>query len=157
MLSQKQEPEATKQFFEWNSIKSCVIIANDNELSEISDFLQACQQQQINTEVIIIYNGKPEMAPNPSYKHLLLNNKQFNFFGIPKTESLHPISNITYDVLINLGTPENTQAFALSKLINAKCKIATYTHKQFDLTINVSNNIKTFLAQTIVYLQMIKT
>ncbi len=49
------------------------------------------------------------------------------------------------------------QAFAVSKLTKAKCKIANYEQSVFDITISAHNNIKDFLKQVIVYLQMIKT
>ncbi len=153
---QKLEPLVKKQFFEWSQISSIAIVAFDNQLTEISDFLTTCAQQNINTEVFIIYNGKLLNAPVPSYKHLLLTKKQFSFFNIPTANALHPVCNITYDVLINLGANEQLQTLATSKLIKAKCKIASYNNNLFDISIKNENNTKEFLKQIIVYLQMIK-
>ncbi len=121
-----------------------VLVVNDNQLSELSDFLNTCTNSKINFEVIIIYNGKPENVPAPSYKHLLLTKKEFTFFNLPKETALHPLSNITYDVLINISSHEQLQALTISKLIKAKCKIANYEDVIFDISINANNNIKDF-------------
>jgi|GEM_PF-1475697 len=163
LLSKKESrlglTKVTKQFFSWNKISKIVIIAYDNQLSELIEFINACKKDNITVQVAIIYAGKPEQASNPSFEHIILDKKKFSLFQLPTDEALNQVTTTTYDVLINLGNSDQFQALALSKLMTAKCKIARYQNANFEITIdsNKTTKISDYLNQVVVYLNMINT
>ena len=163
LLSKKESrlgvTKLTKQFFSWNKISKIVMIAYDNQLSELVEFINASKKDNITVQVVIIYTGKPEQAPNPSFEHVIMDKKNFSLFQLPTDDALNKLNTTSYDVLINLGDSEQFQSFALSKLITAKCKIARFQNPNFDITINFdkTSKISDYLKQVIVYLNMINT
>ena len=158
ILSKKESPKTVKQFFSYDQISKILIVAYDNQLSDIVDFINACKKDSISVHVAIIYNGKPEHAPKPHFDHTILDKKQFSFFKIPNEDSLQKHNSQSFDVLINLGTHEQLQSLALSKLVAAKCKISNFKNSIFDITIDGDKtmNSSNYLKQVIVYLSMIK-
>ncbi len=159
LISQKESPKANKQFLNWSQLSQVLIIAYDNQLANVVEFINACKKDNINVSVAVIYNGKPEQAPKPHFDHVILDGKQFSFFRIPKEETISKLSAKTLDVLINLGSSEQNKALALSKLIPAKCKISQFQNPVFDISIDADKNLNSsdYLKQVIVYLNMIKT
>lgn len=159
LLSKKESPLVPRKFFSWNELKTVLIIAYDNQLSELADFMNACQKDNIKTKVAIIYNGKPEQAPKPPFDYLLLDKKQFTFFGILQDSVLQNINQNTNDVLINLGQEDCVKSKSIAKLTKASCKIGNFQNPIFDISIDVdkTTNAYQFLKQVVVYLQMIKT
>ena len=159
LLSKKESPKTNKQFIAWNQLSKVFIIAYDNQLSELVDFVTACEKENKKVKVAVIYNGKPEQAPKPPFSHVLLGKKQFSFFNIVNDAFLQSISHESYDVLIDLGKENDIKSLSLSKLVKASCKIANFKNAIFDMSIDVdkSNNSHQFLKQVVVYLQMIKT
>jgi hypothetical protein len=159
LLSKKESPKVTKQFFSWNKISKIIIIAYDDQLSELTEFINACKKDNITVQVAIIYAGKPEQAPHPSFEHIILDKKKFSLFQLPTDEALNQVNTTSYDVLINIGDPDQIQALALSKLVTAKCKIARYQNSNFEITIDSdkTTKISDYLKQVIVYLNMINT
>lgn len=159
LLSKKESPKVVKQFFAWTQISKVLIVAYDNQLSDIVDFINTCKKDKILVHVAIIYNGKPEQTPKPHFEHTILDKKQFSFFNIPGENSLQKLNARTFDVLINLGKPEQIQALTFSKLITAKCKISKFENSIYDIAIESDETINSsnYLKQVIVYLNMIKT
>jgi hypothetical protein len=159
LLSKKESVKVTKQFFSWNNISNIVIIAYDNQLGELVAFIDACKKDNITVQVVIIYVGKPEQAPHPSFEHIVLDKKKFSIFQLPTDDALTQINTTIYDVLINLGDADQFQALALSKLVAAKCKIARFQNSTFEIIIDSdkTTKISDYLKQVIVYLNMIKT
>lgn len=159
LLSKKENPRANKQFVSWNQLSKVMIVANDNQLSEIVDFVTACERENKKVKVAVIFNGKPEQAPKPPFNHVIVDKKQFSFFNIINESFLQSMSHESYDALINLGKENDSKSLSLSKLIKASCKVANFEHPIFDMSIDVdkSNNSHQFLKQVVVYLQMIKT
>jgi len=159
MISQKESSKLNKQFLNWTQLSNVMIIAYDNQLSNIVDFINTCKNDNINVQVAIIYDGKPEQAPKPHFDHVILDKKQFSFFKIPKNDVIAKLSSKSLDVLINLGTSEKIKTLALSKMIAAKCKISNFQNENFDLIIDADKSLNTsdYLKQVIVYLNMIKT
>lgn len=159
VLSQKEKPNIQKQFISWSQLSKVIVIAHDNQLSEIVDFVTACEKENKKVKVLVIYNGKLEQAPKPPFNHVLLDKKQFSFFNIIKGEFLQSVNHESYDVLIDLGKENDLKSLSLSKLVKASCKIANFRHSIFDISIDVdkSSNSHQFLKQVVVYLQMIKT
>ena len=158
LLSSKESPKSDKRFLNWSQLSNVLLIAYDNQLSNCVDFINHCKKDNINIQVAIIYEGKPEQAPKPNFEYQLLDTKQFNFFGLPKDDVLTQLNSKAFDALINLGNAEQIKALALSKLISAKCKIANFQNPIFEITIN-SDELMTssdYLKQVIVYLNMIK-
>ncbi len=158
LLSTKESPKTAKQFVQWNQLSKVLIIAYDNQLSGIVDFINVCKKDNIEVMVAIIYNGKPEQEPMPHFEFVILNKKQFSFFQLPKESALQKLTD-SYDALINLGNEEQIQALALSKLVPAKCKIANFENSIFEITIHSDKSMNTsdYLKQVVVYLNMIKT
>lgn len=159
LLSKKESPKVVKQFFSWSQVSKLLIVAYDNQLSEIVDFINICKKDNISVQVAIIYNGKLEHAPKPHFDHIILDKKQFSFFKIPNENALQKLNSTFFDVLINLGNNEEIQALALSKLVVAKCKIGSFQNENFEITIDgdKTTNISNYLKQVVVYLNMIKT
>jgi uncharacterized Rmd1/YagE family protein len=159
VLSGKSNNSLSKKFVNWNHLKKLMVVCYDNQLSNIVDFINTCHQQQIESLVVIVFDGKPEQAPKPNFSHIILDKKQFDFFGIPHQETVNQLSVFNSDVIINLGNSNQFKSLAISKLVNAKCKIASFEQSVFDIIISVdkTNNTFEFLKQVIVYLQMIKT
>ena len=163
ILSKKESRLAvtkiTKQFFSWNQLSNVIIVAYDNQLSDLVDFMNACKKDNIKVHVAVIYNGKPEQTPKPNFDHTILDRKQFSFFKIPHESVLQKLNAMNFEVLINLGNQEQLQAFALSKILPVKCKISNFKNDIFDITID-GDTIMTssnYLKQVVVYLNMIKT
>jgi hypothetical protein len=159
LLSQKEAPMVNKQFLNWSQLANVLIIAYDNQLANVVEFINACKKDNINAQVAIIYDGKPEQAPKPHFDHVILDGKQFSFFRIPKEEVISKLSAKLLDLVINLGSSGQTKSLALSKLLPAKCKISNFQHPVFDLSIDGDKNLESsdYLKQVIVYLNMIKT
>lgn len=159
LLSKKKSPKVNKQFVSWNQLSRVLIIAYDNQLSELVDFVTACENESKKVKVAVIYNGKPEQAPKPPFNHIILYKKQFSFFNIINESFLQSMSHESHDILVNLGKENDVKTLSLSKLTKATCKIANFEHPIFDMSIDIdkSNNSHQFLKQVVVYLQMIKT
>lgn len=159
ILSQKESPKVNKQFLSWSQLSNVVIIAQDNQLSNVVDFINACKKDTIHVHVAVVYDGKPDQTPKPNFEHTILDKKQFNFFGLPSEQAIQTLSLKPIDALINLGNVEQIKTFAISKLTSAKCKIGSFQDSVYDITIDVdaSQNVSKFLEQVIVYLHMIKT
>ncbi|MES2567878.1 MAG: hypothetical protein V4565_13480 [Bacteroidota bacterium] len=157
ILSKKELKKSLKQFLNWSQLSHVLLIAQDNQLSNCKDFINACKEHNIYVRVAVIFDGKLEMAPKPDFDHMILDKKQFSFWGLPKEECLRELNSKPIDVLINLADYKQTKAFALSKLIPAKCKIGNFENDVFDITINSDKTIKSsdYLKQVIVYLNMI--
>lgn len=159
LLSKKESPSGNKKFFAWNELKNVLLIVYDNQLSELAEFIAACQKDNIKTKVAIIYNGKPEQAPKPPFDHILVDKKQFSFFGLPTDELLQKLNAGSTDLLINLGKEDCIKSLSITKLTKASCKVGNFQDSIFDLSIDVdkTNNSHQFLKQVVVYLHMIKT
>ena len=159
LLSKKESASANKKFFSWNELKNVLIIAYDNQLSELADFMAACQKENIKVEVAIIYDGKLEQAPKPPFDHLIIDKKQFSIWGLPKDELLQKLNSNPSDLLINLGKEDCIKSLSIAKLSKASCKVGKFQDSIFDLSIDVdkTNNAHQFLKQVVVYLQMIRT
>ncbi|MBK6986575.1 MAG: hypothetical protein IPH32_18400 [Bacteroidetes bacterium] len=159
LLSSKESAKGNKQFLSWSQLSNVLIIAYDNQLSNVVDFINACKKDNIKVHVAVIFDGKPEQTPKPNFEHTILDKKQFNFFELPTDQAIQTLSLKPIDALINLGDAEQIKTMALSKLVPAKCKISHFQNSIFDISIDgdQTNNPSKFLEQVIVYLHMIKT
>lgn len=159
LLSSKECAKSNKQFISWSQLSNVLIIAYDNQLSNVVDFINASKKDNVNVHVAVIFDGKPEHTPSPNFEHTILDKKQFNFFGLPNEKAIQTLSLKPIDALINLGDAEQIKTLALSKLVSAKCKISHFQNPIFDISIagDKTNNTSQFLEQVIVYLHMIKT
>ncbi len=159
LLSKKESPKTDKQFFSWNQLSKVLIIAYDNQLSEIVDFVTTCEKENKKVKVLIIYNGKPELAPKPPFEHVLMDKKQFSLFNIVSESFIQSLNAESYNMLIDLGKEDCVKSRSISKLVKASCKIGSFQDPIFDLIIDVdkTNNSHQFLKQVVVYLHMIKT
>jgi hypothetical protein len=87
LLSSKESAKGNKQFLNWSQVSNVLIIAYDNQLSNVVDFINACKKDNIKVHVAVIFDGKPEQTPKPNFEHSILDKKQFNFFGLPNRTS----------------------------------------------------------------------
>jgi hypothetical protein len=158
LLSSKEHNGSKKQFLNWNQLKNVCLIVYDNQLSNIVDFINTCKKDNIDVNVIIIYEGKPELAPKPNFNHIILDKKHFSLFGIPNETTEKKVNGNSIDALINICKPNHIKAIALTKLISARCKIGNFQSDFFDIIIDgeQTKNEFQFLEQVIVYLHMIK-
>ena len=159
LLSSKESPKSDKQFLNWNQLSNVLLIIHENQIADCTEFITACKKDNITITVAILYDGKAEQAPKPNFEHMLLDKKQFNFFGLPNDAIVSQLNSKVFDALITLGNAEQIKALALSKLIAAKCKIANFQNPIFEITISDDKLMKSsdYLKQVIVYLNMIKT
>ena len=143
----------------WSQLTKVLILAYDNQLSNVVNFINACQKENIKVHVAVIYDGKPEQTPKPNFDHSILDKKQFNFFGIPNQGAIQILNSKQFDTLINLGNDEQIKSLAISKLVTAKCKISHFQNPIFDISIDYDKTINSsnYLKQVVVYLNMIKT
>lgn len=158
LISKKEVPKSRKQFLNWKQVKRVLIIAYDNQLADLVEFVNSCKQDSIEVMVAIIYNGKAEQAPKPHFDHVVLDKKQFSFLGLPVGDCLQRLNAKAFDVLINLGNATQIKALAVSKLVPATCKISSFQDAVFDLSIDSDKTLHSsdFLKQVVVYLNMIK-
>lgn len=158
LISKKEVPKSQKQFLNWKRVKRVLIIAYDNQLADLVEFVNNCKQDSIEVLVAIIYNGKAEQAPKPQFEHVIMDKKQFSFLGLPSPDSLQQLNAKSWDVLINLGNASQVKALAVSKLVAATCKISSFQDTIFDLSIDSEKNLHSsdYLKQVVVYLNMIK-
>lgn len=158
LISKKEVPKSQKQFLNWKQVKRVLIIAYDNQLADLVEFVNSCKQDSIDVLVAIIYNGKVEQAPKPHFDHVVLDKKQFSFLGLPTHDCLQQLSVKPWDVLINLGDAQQIKALAVSKLVPAICKISSFQDTIFDLSIDSNQSLHSsdYLKQVVVYLNMIK-
>jgi hypothetical protein len=158
LISKKEVPKSKKQFLNWKQVKRVLLIAYDNQLADLVEFVNTCKRDSIDVLVAIIYNGKAEQAPKPHFDHLVLDKKQFSFLGLPTNDCLQQLNAKSFDVLINLGSSSQIKALAVSKLVPATCKISSFQDPIFDLSIDsdTSLHISDYLKQVVVYLNMIK-
>ena len=126
LLSSKESAKGNKQFLNWSQLSNVLVIAFDNQLSNVVDFINVCKKDNIKVHVAVIYDGKPEQAPKPNFDHSILDKKQFNFLELPREKVIQTLSLTSIDVLINLGDAEQIKTLALSKLVSAKCKIGHF-------------------------------
>jgi hypothetical protein len=159
LLSKKESPKGNKQFLNWNQLSNVLVIAHENQLTNVVDFVNTCKRDNISVYVAIIYDGKPEQTPKPNFEHTILDKKQFNVFGLPNIQLIKKISVKPIDVLINLGNRQQIKSLAISKFVAAKCKISQFQNTIFDISINGDHttSVSNFLEQVIVYLKMIRT
>lgn len=158
LLSKIEGRSKHNQFINWYHLSKIVIIAFDNQLNDLSEFLKNCSTDKIAVNVMIILNGKEQKSQNYPFEHTILNNKQFNIWGFPKTDFMSKFNNHNIDLLINLGSENQIKSLALSKLMDANCKIGHFQNNVFDITIESELPLTNseFLKQVIVYLKMIK-
>jgi hypothetical protein len=159
LISKKEVPKAHKQFLNWNKVSSVLIIAYDNQLADIVEFINTCKKDSIKVQVAVLYDGKPEQAPKPHFEHVILDKKQFSFLGMPVADCLQKLHATPIDVLIDLGDETQIKSMALSKLVTAKCKVSSFQNDMFDISIGTEKklHISDYLKQVVVYLNMIKT
>lgn len=158
LISKKEVPKSQKQFLNWKQVKRVLIIAYDNQLADLVEFVNSCRKDSIEVLVAIIYNGKAEQAPKPHFDHVVLDKKQFSFLGLPTHDCLQQLNATSWDVLIDLGNRRQIKALAVSKLVAATCKISSFQDSIFDLSIDSDKNLHSsdYLKQVVVYLNMIK-
>lgn len=148
----KSGSKIQKQFVEWDSVQSVVILVGSPQFSNIKEF---AKQAGKNIDIIVTHSDKISETKDC---FISFNKKDFNFFGIPRTETIQKLKSKTYDVLI--CTDFNNSGFlkALTGLTAAKCKLgpesASY-HEFFDISIQSSQ--QDFLKQALKYLMMIKS
>lgn len=158
LISKKESPKVNRQFVSWKNLSRVAIIAYDNQLSELADFIAACQKDQIRVKVYIIYKGKPELAPKPPFEYQILDKKQFGLLHLPKDPAIQSLQADSYDLLVNLGKEEQLDSLAISKVMKASCKTSAFENPVFDLMLDVPDQgAHQFLKQLVVYLNMIKT
>lgn len=158
LISKKEMPKSRKQFLNWKQVKRVLIIAYDNQLADLVEFVNNCRQDSMEVLVAIIYNGKAEQAPKPHFDHVVLDKKQFSFLGLPTQDCLQQLGAKSWDVMINLGSVQQIKALAVSKLVPATCKISSFQDTIFDLSIDSDKTLHSsdYLKQVVVYLNMIK-
>ena len=158
LLSKIESRRKHNQFTNWYHLSKIVIIAFENQLNDLVEFLGNCSTDKIATHVVIILNGKEIKKQNCPFEYTIFNKKQFNIWGFPKKDFMSNFHNQNFDLLINLGTENQVKSLALSKLISANCKIGHFKHNVFDMTIEREYPLtdSEFLKQVIVYLKMIK-
>lgn len=148
----KNSSKIQKQFMEWESVKSAVILVGSAQYGTVKDF---AKQTGKNVDIIVIH---PDKVSETKDCFLSFNKKDLNFFGLPNQQAIQKLKQKTFDVLINNDFNNSGFLRALTGLTPAKCKLgpesAVY-NEFFDISIQSEQN--DFLKQALKYLMMIKS
>lgn len=68
LLSKKENSKGSKQFLNWTQLSHVFIIAYDNQLRYVVDFINSCKKDHIKVHVAVIFEGKPQQAPKPNFE-----------------------------------------------------------------------------------------
>jgi hypothetical protein len=148
----KKSNTVKKQFMEWDKAQSAVILVNNSISPELSAFIREWGK---DVYIIVFHNDSTSKSTGC---YLSLNKKDFNFLGLPKSQTKEKIRSRSYDILISTDFENYGPMEALSGMISAKCKLgpekADY-NRFFDICINGKR--EEFLRETQKYLKMIRT
>ena len=148
----KSISKTQKQFIEWEKVQSAVVLVGSTQYSLVKEF---AKQAGKNVDIIVIHSDKTSASKDCLFS---FNKKDFNLFGLPKTEAIQKLKGKSFDVLINTDFNNSSLMKALTGLTPAKCKLgpdsANY-NEFFDISIQSSQ--QDFLKQALKYLMMIKS
>lgn len=147
----KKSDTVKKQFIEWDKVQSAVILVNNAISPELAAFIREWKKDVY----IIVYHNDTTSKSTGCY--LSLNKKDFNFLGLPKSQTSGKIRSRAYDILISTDFDDYAPMEALSGIISAKCKLGpeSAAYKRFfDISINSPQS--SFLKDVRQYLSMIR-
>jgi hypothetical protein len=147
----KKSNTVKKQFVEWDKVQSAVILVNESISSELAAFIREWGK---DVYIIIFHN---DITSKSSGCYLSLNNKDFNFLGLPKSQTKDKIRSRSYDILISADFENHGPMEALSAMISAKCKLGpgkVSYNRFFDISLDSEES--SFLKDVRRYLSMIK-
>jgi hypothetical protein len=141
-----------KQFVGWEKVQSAVVLVYSTQYSPAKEW---AIQTGKKVDIIVFHNDKTSETKDC---FLSFNKKDFNFFGLPKPETIQKLKSKTYDVLIDTDFNNSVYMKVLTGLTGAKFKIgpecASY-NEFFDISIQSEQS--DFLKQALKYLMMIKS
>lgn len=157
LLANKRAASNKHQFINWVDVTTILVIIYLNQLAELDEFIETCKQDKKEIVVGIIYDGKSERFIHPKFQHKLYTKNMFTWFYIPKDMLLNEMNSGSYNLLINTGLAHQQKSKALTKLINADCKVGNFENDIFDISIVTQKNNSNFFKEVQKYLTMIKT
>jgi hypothetical protein len=148
----KSGSKIQKQFMEWETVQSAVILVGSGQYGTAKDFVK---QTGKNIDIIVIH---PDKISETKDCFLSLNKKDLNFFGLPNQEAIQKLKQKTFDVLINIDFNNSAFLRALTGLTPAKCKLGPESAVYNDFfDISIQSTRDEFLKQALKYLMMIKS
>jgi len=147
-----------RRFVNWTQAKTILVLAEEEQLSEVSAFVALAEKEQKLVIPVFTYKGKPGQVFSLPYRHIAVSTKSLSMLGMPAEDLVTAMNAKKADILIDLGGHNAIPLLALSRLSDASCKIAGFEDAAFDISIFCpkSLTISNFLEQVIVYLKMIK-
>jgi hypothetical protein len=147
-----------RRFVNWEQAKTILVLAEENQLDEVSGFVTMAERENKLVIPVFIYKGKPGQVFSLPYRHIAVSTKSLSAIGLPAEDLVTAMNSKKADILIDLGSHNDIPLLALSRLSDASCKIAGFEDAAFDISIFCpkSLTISSFLEQVIVYLKMIK-
>lgn len=148
----KSSSKIQKQFVEWEKVQTIVVLTGSSQFGTIKEF---ANQTGKLVDIIVVHADKTSETKDC---FLSFNKKDFNFFGLPKPETILKLKSKTYDVLINTDFGNSGFLKSLTGLAAAKCKLGAESaaYREF-FDISIQSNQQDFLKQALKYLMMIKS
>src|SRR5688572_8564698 len=107
-----------KQFVPWDKIQSAVILVSAEQLTaELNSFIKDSGK---DVYIVVFHN---DLTSKTNGCFLSVNEKDFNFFDLPRPEVAEKIKSKAFDVLINTDFKNTGPMKVVSGLIPAKFKI----------------------------------
>ena len=148
----KSSSKVPKQFMDWESVKSAVILVNSSQYGTVKDF---AKQTGKHIDIIVIH---PDKISDTKDCFLSFNKKDLNFFGLPNQEAVRKLKQKTFDVLINNDFNNSGFMKALTGLTPAKFKLGPESSAYNDFfDISIQSGQGDFLQQSLKYLMMIRS
>ncbi len=138
-------------------------VENVDDLSAISDFILQMSERGIKTEVLAFYGGKELPDKLTALRYLnCLKREDYSFFYIPETREAEPFIRPGFDILIEISFRDVFPLRYVSSLSESRFKIGAgfngdeiRKHDDMLIVAGRNRNVREYLKQVVVYLEMI--
>jgi hypothetical protein len=145
-----------KQFKNWDTIGTVALVLHANEgisKNELDIFLN-----KLNKPVQVFFvDPKAKMPAYADWQCIIA--QDMNLLHIPKTVCLQKLHQLTFDLVINAGAPQDLDIQNVAAALQANFKCGTYDNlADTNLVITRGNQqaLSAYLKEVVKYLQMIK-
>ncbi|MDX9928550.1 MAG: hypothetical protein RBS37_01725 [Bacteroidales bacterium] len=156
----------SRAFLNLAEVKSIAIlwdISNADDLAPISDFILQMSERGIKVDILGFFQGKTLPDKLTAIRYLeCLKREDYSFFFRPKPAVANRFMEAGYEVLIEICFRDNFPLRYVSTLSAARMKIGpafkddkTRSHIDMLIDTGIESNVKEYLRQVIIYLEMI--
>jgi hypothetical protein len=159
ILKQRTGQREKRSFTNWEQVKSICIIAEKNFSFNQRFLADTFKKHQKAIDIILFH---PDKTGQSSDCFLSLNKKDIGLLSVPKPETISRLKAKEFDILIDCNVTGNPVSKAISRTVNAACKVGhkgLFYSDIFDLCLDFKGNpdLSEYLNQALNYLMMIKT